>query len=198
VVIGRSDAECAASGPVGPGHRPSRVALGSASEPAQAYRQRELSARWSCSVWMGYRREAKEAACVNAASRSGIGVTLAAGSSGPGRRWQFVQWQPARRKGAARFRCPREEETGLRSLVGPSCCRFSVLNPVRTIVSALIRGYQLLVSPLLPPSCRFYPTCSEYAREAVMRHGAWRGLGLAARRMLRCHPRHPGGFDPVP
>ena len=61
-----------------------------------------------------------------------------------------------------------------------------------------IRAYQLLVSPLLPPSCRFLPTCSDYAREAVRRHGAGRGLYLALRRLVRCHPWGGSGYDPVP
>jgi putative membrane protein insertion efficiency factor len=62
----------------------------------------------------------------------------------------------------------------------------------------LVRGYQLVISPMLPPSCRFYPTCSEYALEALRRHGAAKGSWLAARRVCRCHPWHPGGHDPVP
>lgn len=61
-----------------------------------------------------------------------------------------------------------------------------------------IRGYRLAVSPLLGPSCRFEPTCSAYALEAIERHGVLRGVGLAARRLLRCHPLRPGGLDPVP
>jgi len=68
----------------------------------------------------------------------------------------------------------------------------------RTLLSGLIRGYQLLISPVLPPSCRFHPSCSEYARQAVEKHGAARGAWLATRRLLRCHPFHPGGYDPVP
>ena len=68
----------------------------------------------------------------------------------------------------------------------------------RSLVQAVIRGYQLLISPVLPPSCRFTPSCSQYALEAVGRHGAVRGTWLAARRLARCHPFHPGGFDPVP
>jgi uncharacterized protein len=68
----------------------------------------------------------------------------------------------------------------------------------RAAAGALIRGYQLLLSPLLPPSCRFTPSCSQYALEAVTRYGALRGTWLAARRLVRCHPFHPGGFDPVP
>jgi uncharacterized protein len=62
----------------------------------------------------------------------------------------------------------------------------------------LIRGYQLLVSPLLGPRCRFYPSCSQYALEAVQQHGTLRGSLLALRRLARCHPWHPGGYDPVP
>jgi len=66
------------------------------------------------------------------------------------------------------------------------------------VILGLITFYQRFVSPLFPPVCRFYPCCSDYALEAVKRHGVGRGLGLAARRLLRCHPWHPGGFDPVP
>ncbi|GAA1756465.1 MULTISPECIES: membrane protein insertion efficiency factor YidD [Streptomonospora] len=61
-----------------------------------------------------------------------------------------------------------------------------------------IRGYQRFISPILPPVCRFYPSCSAYAVEALHVHGAPRGLWLAARRIARCHPFHPGGLDPVP
>lgn len=62
----------------------------------------------------------------------------------------------------------------------------------------LIRAYQYALSPVLGPSCRFYPSCSEYAHEAVMRHGPFKGLLLALKRLLRCHPFHPGGVDTVP
>ncbi len=62
----------------------------------------------------------------------------------------------------------------------------------------LLRGYQLMVSPMLGQNCRFYPTCSNYAIEAVKVHGAARGSWLALRRVCRCHPWHPGGVDPVP
>ncbi len=62
----------------------------------------------------------------------------------------------------------------------------------------LVRAYQLAVSPFLGRSCRFAPTCSEYAIEALQRHGALRGSWLAAKRVSRCHPWHPGGYDPVP
>jgi len=62
----------------------------------------------------------------------------------------------------------------------------------------LLRVYKRVVSPLLPPACRFEPTCSVYAEEAVRRHGARRGTALAVRRLLRCRPGCPGGYDPVP
>jgi uncharacterized protein len=61
-----------------------------------------------------------------------------------------------------------------------------------------IRLYQLVISPLLGPRCRFYPSCSAYAVEALTRHGALRGSWLAVRRLGRCHPWNPGGIDPVP
>jgi uncharacterized protein len=62
----------------------------------------------------------------------------------------------------------------------------------------VIRGYQLAISPLLPPACRFTPTCSAYAREAIERYGALRGSALAVRRLARCRPWGGSGFDPVP
>jgi hypothetical protein len=62
----------------------------------------------------------------------------------------------------------------------------------------LVRGYQLFISPFVPPSCRFHPTCSHYAIEALQKHGAVKGFWLALRRIARCHPWHPGGHDPVP
>ncbi|HEU4648212.1 MAG TPA: membrane protein insertion efficiency factor YidD [Gemmatimonadales bacterium] len=68
----------------------------------------------------------------------------------------------------------------------------------RRAIAGLIRLYQLVISPVLPPACRFTPSCSHYALEAVTRHGALRGSWLAVRRLARCHPFHPGGFDPVP
>ncbi len=69
---------------------------------------------------------------------------------------------------------------------------------MKRLLLAAIRVYQFTLRPLLGAHCRFYPSCSEYAREAIERHGAWRGTGLAVRRILRCHPYHPGGYDPVP
>jgi len=63
---------------------------------------------------------------------------------------------------------------------------------------AAVRGYQWFLRPLLPPACRFHPSCSEYADEALARHGALRGGWLAARRVCRCGPWHAGGYDPVP
>jgi uncharacterized protein len=72
-----------------------------------------------------------------------------------------------------------------------------VLLPQR-LLALLIRGYQRLLSPLLPPSCRFHPSCSQYALEAIQRHGAFKGSWLAVRRLARCHPFNAGGFDPVP
>lgn len=69
---------------------------------------------------------------------------------------------------------------------------------MQKILILLIRAYQLLISPILGNNCRFYPSCSHYAREAIEIHGGVKGLWLTIRRLLRCHPFHPGGFDPVP
>lgn len=69
---------------------------------------------------------------------------------------------------------------------------------MRTLVMLLIRAYRLLLSPLLGPRCRFHPSCSAYALEAAERFGTLRGGWLALRRLGRCHPWHPGGYDPVP
>jgi hypothetical protein len=69
---------------------------------------------------------------------------------------------------------------------------------LRHVLLIVIRGYQLTLSPLLGPRCRFYPSCSCYAHTAIQRFGALRGTVLAARRLLRCHPFHEGGYDPVP
>jgi putative membrane protein insertion efficiency factor len=69
---------------------------------------------------------------------------------------------------------------------------------VRSVLILIVRGYQLFIGPLVPSVCRYYPTCSVYAIEALERHGAWRGLKLAMRRISRCHPLRAGGYDPVP
>ena len=69
---------------------------------------------------------------------------------------------------------------------------------VMRLTLGIISGYQRLISPLLPGACRFAPTCSEYARLALVEHGVVRGMGLAAWRLARCHPFHPGGYDPPP
>lgn len=68
----------------------------------------------------------------------------------------------------------------------------------RAVGVGAVRWYQRWISPLLPPSCRFTPSCSEYAAEALERYGLLSGGWLAMRRILRCHPFHPGGYDPVP
>jgi putative membrane protein insertion efficiency factor len=66
------------------------------------------------------------------------------------------------------------------------------------VAAAVIGAYQRLVSPFLPRACRFAPTCSEYARQAVLEQGLMKGVWLAVRRVARCHPFHPGGYDPPP
>jgi len=69
---------------------------------------------------------------------------------------------------------------------------------ISKVLIGALRLYKLLLSPLFPPSCRFYPTCSQYAAEAIAKHGAVRGVSLAVKRLARCHPGHPGGIDLVP
>lgn len=74
----------------------------------------------------------------------------------------------------------------------------AVGRPVGWVLIACVRAYQLFLSPLLPAACRYYPSCSAYAVQAIERHGPLRGVWLAARRILRCNPFRPGGYDPVP
>jgi putative membrane protein insertion efficiency factor len=69
---------------------------------------------------------------------------------------------------------------------------------MKHIVLFLIRSYKKWISPMLPMSCRFYPTCSEFMHEAIVECGLWRGILLGLIRLLKCHPFHPGGYDPVP
>lgn len=69
---------------------------------------------------------------------------------------------------------------------------------MKPLLLGLLRAYQYALRPMLGANCRFAPSCSDYAREAIERHGALKGSWLAARRVLRCHPYHPGGYDPVP
>ena len=69
---------------------------------------------------------------------------------------------------------------------------------MRIVLKFLIRAYQLTISPMLGPCCRFHPTCSHYGMEAIEKHGALRGSWLTLKRISRCHPFHEGGFDPVP
>jgi putative membrane protein insertion efficiency factor len=69
---------------------------------------------------------------------------------------------------------------------------------MKKLLLLLVRGYQYALRPLLGAHCRFYPSCSDYASGAIERYGALKGLSLAARRIARCHPYHPGGYDPVP
>ena len=71
-------------------------------------------------------------------------------------------------------------------------------SPVRVLLEALVRLYQLILRPILPPACRYHPTCSDYALEALRGHGAARGSWLATKRICRCHPWGGSGFDPVP
>lgn len=69
---------------------------------------------------------------------------------------------------------------------------------MRTVLIYVVRAYQVTLGQLLPPACRYYPSCSAYAIEALERHGALRGGLLSIKRILRCHPFRPGGYDPVP
>lgn len=69
---------------------------------------------------------------------------------------------------------------------------------MKALLLWILRGYQYALRPMMGANCRFFPSCSDYAREAIERHGAAKGFWLALRRLGRCHPYHPGGYDPVP
>ena len=69
---------------------------------------------------------------------------------------------------------------------------------LKTLALWLLRGYQVMISPLLGQTCRFSPSCSNYSMQAIERYGFFKGVYLTAARLLRCHPFHPGGYDPVP
>jgi putative membrane protein insertion efficiency factor len=69
---------------------------------------------------------------------------------------------------------------------------------MKTLIDLIIRGYQILISPLLGPKCRFYPSCSQYARECFKKFSFSKALWYSSRRICKCHPFHPGGVDPVP
>lgn len=73
-----------------------------------------------------------------------------------------------------------------------------VIRIIRKIFLLIIRFYQRAISPMLGSNCRFYPTCSNYTYEAIVKHGALKGIFLGTKRILKCHPFHPGGYDPVP
>jgi putative membrane protein insertion efficiency factor len=83
------------------------------------------------------------------------------------------------------------------------CSKISVISgiakrAIQCVPLVMIRAYQLILSPVLAPACRYYPSCSEYAHQAITRYGILKGSRLALQRLLRCHPFHPGGVDPVP
>jgi uncharacterized protein len=89
------------------------------------------------------------------------------------------------------------DRTGADGTAGPTG-RTGTTGLAARILVVPIRFYQRFIGPIIPPSCRFTPSCSEYAAQALRTHGALRGLWLAVRRLLRCAPWHPGGWDPVP
>lgn len=72
------------------------------------------------------------------------------------------------------------------------------MSPVARLCLLMIRGYQVALAPMLPAACRYTPSCSRYTAEAIEKYGAFKGSWLGARRILRCHPFRPGGYDPVP
>jgi uncharacterized protein len=72
------------------------------------------------------------------------------------------------------------------------------IEAMRALLRGVIQAYRYCLSPLLGPNCRFYPSCSEYGLEAISKYGSWRGTAMSIKRVCRCHPRNPGGYDPVP
>lgn len=72
-----------------------------------------------------------------------------------------------------------------------------ISNFLKSVLILIVRGYQKFISPLFPPTCRFYPTCSEYFIQAVQKYGPFKGSWLGIKRILRCHPGNPGGYDPL-
>ncbi len=101
--------------------------------------------------------------------------------------------------GAPVERCGEPSSSGRPSQYPSAAARDRTpFRPVSAALLILLRGYKLLISPLLPSACRFYPTCSCYMHDAIGTHGAGRGIYYGIRRLLKCHPWHPGGIDPVP
>ena len=99
---------------------------------------------------------------------------------------------------AGRSGGPHEDLGGIPVIPAPVRPPLGPLNLPRLLGWYLIRGYQETIGRTLPPACRFYPSCSTYALGAVAKYGLLKGSYLAARRLMRCHPFHPGGVDPVP
>ena len=93
--------------------------------------------------------------------------------------------------------CHSERQRGICSSGENSRSLASARDDITDLVLAILRIYKRWISPLLPSACRFHPTCSEYMMQAIERHGVWRGTRMGVLRLLRCHPFHQGGFDPV-
>jgi putative membrane protein insertion efficiency factor len=93
---------------------------------------------------------------------------------------------------------PRRPPSSRRASISTSTAERGAAGPLARALVAVVRAYQVALAPVLPPSCRFAPSCSAFAAEALMRHGAVRGAMLTLRRLARCHPWSAGGYDPVP
>ena len=107
-------------------------------------------------------------------------------------RWKRLRYRPRAGRNGGEGAAPRS---------APQAAAGSAdhVSPKRApVLTALVRFYQRSISPLYPRRCNYFPTCSQYALEALEKYGAWKGGLLALRRLLRCHPFHRGGFDPVP